>query len=68
LSVFVTTSCDIRHNDDGICKIPSLVFCSLVDSSTSVILNYIHQITSKRPKCPDVAFIYRSKEYHSMSV
>jgi len=37
--------CDIEHNDDGICKIVSPVFCFLVDSSTSVILNYMQKAT-----------------------
>jgi len=27
MAVFVTTSCDVVHNDDGICKITSPVFC-----------------------------------------
>jgi len=53
------------HNDDSICKISSPVFCFLVDSPTSVILNYIYQKTSKWQRCQDVTFIGTSKVYHS---
>ena len=53
------------HNDDGICKIAPLIFCFLVDSSASGILNYIHQVTSKRQRWPDVSFICISNEYLS---
>jgi len=42
LSVFV------MDNDDGICKIASPVFCLLVDSLASGILNYRHHVTWKR--------------------
>jgi hypothetical protein len=49
------------HNDDGICKITSLIICFLVDNSA--FENKIpHQITSKWKKCPDVALIDRSNE------
>ena len=41
ISVFVTLSCDVRHNDDSICKIASSLFFSLVYSHTSGIFNYI---------------------------
>jgi hypothetical protein len=47
------------------CKIASSVFCVIVDSSVSRILNYIHQVTSEQQRCPDIAFIGRSKEYYS---
>jgi len=40
MSVFVTSSCDVGHNDVSICKIASPVFCFLVDSPASGILNY----------------------------
>ena len=53
------------HTDDVICKITSPLFCFLVDSFASERSNFIHQITSKRYRCPDVIFIYRSKEYYS---
>ena len=39
LFVYVTSSCDVGQNYDGICKIASLVSCFLVDSSASGILN-----------------------------
>ena len=73
--VFLSLTCDcifvcicilvLWCNDDGICKISSLVFCFLFDSPVFGILNYILQATSKLQRCPDVAFITRSKEYHS---
>jgi hypothetical protein len=34
-----------------------------VNNSASGKLNYIHQMTSKWQRCPDVAFVKRSKEY-----
>ena len=49
----------------SICKIASPMFYFLVDISTFRILNYIHQVTSRRQRCPDVALIRRSKEYRS---
>jgi len=58
LSVFVNSSCNVGHNDDGICKIVSSVFCFPASGK----LNYIHQITPKRQRCPDVAFIGRSND------
>ena len=42
LSVFVTSSCDVGHNDDDICKIASPVCSFPVE-----ILYYIHQVTLK---------------------
>ena len=38
-SVFVTSLCDVGQNDDSICEIASPVFCCLVDSPASGILN-----------------------------
>ena len=49
-----------RHNDDGICKITSPLFCFL-DGFASERSNFIHQITSKRYRCPDVIFITEVK-------
>ena len=39
LPVFVTSYCDFRHSDDGICKIIEPVFCLFVDNPASE--NYI---------------------------
>ena len=50
-SVFVTSSCDVVHNDDGICKIASPMFGFLVDSPSFGISNHKHQVTSKRQRC-----------------
>ena len=61
LSVFVNFACDVRHNDDVICKIVSPVFCLIDDYQTSEISNHIHQVTSKRQRCADIAFIDRNK-------
>jgi len=44
------------------------VFCFLVDSPASGILNYTHQTTSKRRRCPDLAFIGWSEESRSTAV
>ena len=63
LSVFVTFSYDVKHNDDGICTIVSLVFCVIVDYPTSEISNHIYQVTSKRHRCSDISFIDRNKEH-----
>ena len=41
LSVFVTSSWDVGHNDDGICKIPTPIVCFLVDSPASGIFNNV---------------------------
>jgi hypothetical protein len=65
LSVFVTLACDVKHNDDSICKIASPLFCFLVASQASGILNYIHSITSEQQRFPDVAFNDRCQEYRS---
>jgi hypothetical protein len=51
LSVFVTFSSDVRHNNDGICTIVSLVFCVIVDYPASEISNHIYQVTSNRHCC-----------------
>ena len=59
LSVIATSSRDLVHNGDGICKIPSPVFCLLVGSPSSGILNYIHKVTSTQQRCPRVALINR---------
>ena len=64
LSVFVTFSCDVGHNDDGICTIVSLVFCVIVDYPASEISNHIYQVTSKRQRFADISFIDRNKEHH----
>ena len=61
----VTSSCHVGHNDDGICKIALVMFWFLVNSITSVISNYIHQVTSKLQICPDITFIGRNREYRS---
>jgi hypothetical protein len=37
----------------------------LLDNLASGKYNSTQQITSKRQKCPDVAFLNRSKQYHS---
>jgi hypothetical protein len=56
---------DVRHNDDGICTIVSLVFCVTVDYPASEISNHIHvyQVTSKQQRCSDISFIDRNKEH-----
>ena len=61
--VFITFSCDVRHNDDGICTIVSPVFSVIDDYPSSKISNYIYQVTSKRHRCPDISFIDRNKEH-----
>ena len=60
--VFVTFSCDVRHNDDGNCKIVSLVFCVIADYPASEISNHTYQVTSKRHRSSDISFIDRNKE------
>ena len=64
-SVFVTSSSEVGHNDDGICKIPAPIFCLRVDSPESGIFNYVHQMISNQQIGSDVEFIDRSKGYHS---
>jgi hypothetical protein len=62
------SKCNVKivgHNEDGICKIASPVFCFLVESPTSGVLNNIHQVTSERQRCPDVVLIGRCKECRS---
>ena len=60
----ITVFVDVRYNDDSICRSISLIFLFLVDNLASGKGNSINnQITSKRQRCPDLAFIYRNKEY-----
>ena len=67
LSVFVASSCDVVHNDDGICKITSPMFCFLVDRLESELFQIpIHEITSTRKWYQDVAIIGRRKSIDHM--
>ena len=66
-SHFVTSSCDVRHNDDGICQIASLVSSIPVDSPVNGTLNFIHRIISKQQRCPCVVCIVRRKGYRSIT-
>lgn len=45
LTVFVTFSCDILHNDDDISKIASLAFCFLVDPASEIYTPRIIETT-----------------------
>ena len=55
----------VRHNDEGIWRINSLVFCFFVDKFASGKYNFIYRIASNRLRCPVVAFNGRIKEYQS---
>jgi len=55
-------NCDVGHNDGGICKITSPALFYLL-TTAHLGNDYIHQITSKEQRWPDVAFFDRSKEH-----
>jgi len=40
LSLFVTSQCYVVHNDSGICKIISPLFCFLVNSHLGIKVQY----------------------------
>ena len=60
---FVSSTCDVAHNDDGSCKIFPPLFCFLLDNPTYGKSHYIQQISSKRYRCPDIAFIGRGNDF-----
>jgi hypothetical protein len=60
---FVSSKCDVAHNDDGSCKIFPPLFCFLLDNPTYGKSHYIQQISSKRYRCPDIAFIGRGNDF-----
>lgn len=60
---FVSSICDVAHNDDGSCNIFPPLFCFLLDNPTYGKSHYIQQISSKRYRCPDIAFIGRGNDF-----
>jgi hypothetical protein len=61
----VLPSCGVGHNDDGISKNISPVFCFLLSNHASEKLNCKHKITRKLQRYPDLLFIDRSKKNRS---